>query len=44
VKARFANGVLEVHVPKPAERKPHRVQISAGEERAALEGEATERT
>ena len=42
VKARFAHGVLEVRIPRPAERKPHRVQISGGDERAALEGEATE--
>jgi HSP20 family protein len=39
VKATFANGVLEVRVPKPAERKPHRVAIGNG----AVEGEATEK-
>lgn len=39
VAASFANGVLEVRVPKPAERKPHRVAIGRG----AVEGEATER-
>jgi HSP20 family protein len=27
IKASFANGVLEIRVPKPAERKPHRVSI-----------------
>jgi HSP20 family protein len=27
VKADFDNGVLQVTVPKPAERKPHRIQI-----------------
>ena len=39
VKANFKNGVLEVRVPKPEERKPHRVAISGG----AVEGEATEK-
>lgn len=39
VKASFANGVLEVRIPKPEERKPHRVEITSG----ALEGEASER-
>ncbi|HEX6117013.1 MAG TPA: Hsp20/alpha crystallin family protein [Solirubrobacterales bacterium] len=44
VKAKFDAGVLEVRVPKPAERKPHRVQISSGSgEPAAVEGEATEK-
>jgi HSP20 family protein len=27
IKAEFTNGVLEVHVPKPEERKPTRIQI-----------------
>lgn len=27
IKAEFTSGVLEVHVPKPAERKPTRIQI-----------------
>jgi HSP20 family protein len=39
VAARFENGVLEVRIPKPEERKPHRVQIGA----ASVNGEATER-
>lgn len=39
VNAKFTDGVLEVRVPKPAERKPHRVQIGGG----AVEGEATEK-
>ena len=30
VKAAFDNGVLEVTIPKPAERKPHRVEIGDG--------------
>lgn len=41
VSAQFDQGVLEVHIPKPAERKPHRVQISGG---PAVEGEAAERS
>ena len=29
VEASFADGVLEVRIPKPAQRKPHRVEIHA---------------
>jgi HSP20 family protein len=44
VAAHFDNGVLEVRIPKPEERKPHRVQISAnGSSRPAIEGEASEK-
>lgn len=39
VQATFDNGVLEVRVPKPAERKPHRVAIGSG----SVEGQATEK-
>jgi HSP20 family protein len=39
VSAEFENGVLEVTVPKPEERKPHRVEIGAG----AVNGTATEK-
>jgi HSP20 family protein len=39
VKARFDNGVLEVRIPKPKERKPHRVSIG----KASVEGEGTEK-
>ena len=39
VRATFANGVLEVRVPKPEQRKPHRVAIGV----ADVEGEATEK-
>jgi HSP20 family protein len=38
VKADFDKGVLEVRIPKPAERKPHRVQIGA-----SVEGKAREK-
>jgi HSP20 family protein len=37
VQAEFDKGVLEVRVPKPAERKPHRVQIGASVEGMAKE-------
>lgn len=38
VQADFDKGVLEVRIPKPAERKPHRVQIGA-----AVEGKGREK-
>ena len=47
VTAAFQNGVLEVHIPKPEERKPRRVQISKGAgangRPTELEGTATDR-
>jgi HSP20 family protein len=39
VDASFDDGVLEVRIPKPAERKPHRVEIGAG----AVNGTAAEK-
>jgi HSP20 family protein len=39
VAAEFDKGVLEVRIPKPEERKPHRVAIGAG----SVEGTAEER-
>lgn len=42
VSASFDKGVLTVRIPKPEERKPHRVQISsAGEAPRTLEGSAS---
>jgi HSP20 family protein len=38
VTANFDNGVLEVHIPKPEERKPRRVAIQVGERPVAIEG------
>jgi HSP20 family protein len=38
VTASFSNGVLEVHIPKPEESKPRRVEIAVGESPAAIEG------
>jgi len=49
VKASFQNGVLEVWVPKPEQRKPRRIPIGAGAgtngngNHETLEGSATER-
>jgi HSP20 family protein len=49
IKASFTNGVLEVWIPKPEERKPRRIPIGAAGENgngpghATLEGSATER-
>lgn len=48
VSASFDRGVLEVRIPKPAQRKPRRIAIStgadAGEQNGApVEGTATER-
>jgi HSP20 family protein len=39
ISASFDKGVLEVRIPKPEERKPHRVEISG----ASVSGKATER-
>ena len=47
IKASFTNGVLEVWIPKPEERKPRRIPIGGasdnGNGNATLEGSATER-
>jgi len=43
ITADFGDGVLEVRIPKPAERKPHRIAIGGGGA-AALDGSATETT
>lgn len=42
VRAEFDRGVLEVHIPKPEERKPHRVEI--GNSPKAIEGEGSEKS
>jgi HSP20 family protein len=39
ISARSDNGVLEVHVTKPEEKKPHKVLIGNG--KATIEGKAT---
>jgi HSP20 family protein len=38
IEASFERGVLEVRIPKPAERKPHRVSIQVGRAERAIEG------
>ena len=45
VSAHFTDGVLEVRIPKPVERKPHRVPIAVTTgDRQAIEGSASEST
>jgi HSP20 family protein len=41
IEARFDNGVLEVTIPKPEPRKPHKVAIAVGKDEPALEGSAS---
>jgi HSP20 family protein len=41
IAASFDNGVLEVTIPKPEERKPRRIQI--GVSKPAIEGKASEK-
>jgi HSP20 family protein len=44
IQAEFHDGVLEVRIPKPEERKPHRIEISSGDGApAAVEGTAQEK-
>jgi HSP20 family protein len=40
IQASFEKGVLEVRVPKPAERQPKRVEISVGGSKPVIEGKA----
>jgi HSP20 family protein len=44
IDARFERGVLEVRMPKPAERKPKRIEIRSGEQRTIGHGGAEERS
>ena len=37
IAADFRNGVLELHIPKPANRVPRKIEISGGGKRKALE-------
>ena len=43
VQAEFHNGVLEVWIPKPEERKPRNIQIGGNGKPETLEGSASER-
>ena len=38
VTANFDRGVLEIRIPKPVQRKPHRVSIGIGKSAPAIEG------
>jgi HSP20 family protein len=40
ITASYTNGVLEVHVPKPEQQKPKRIQIGSGAQ-ATIEGETS---
>jgi HSP20 family protein len=42
IRADYADGVLEVHVVKPEQPKPRRIQVGSGAQ-ATLEGEATKK-
>ena len=42
IKAEYTNGVLEVHVPKPEEPKPKRIQV--GKAQTAIEGKSSRRS
>ena len=37
VTASFDNGVLEIHIPKPEERKPRRIEIAVGDQPTTIE-------
>ena len=41
IAANFDNGVLEIRIPKPEERKPRKVSISVGGGQPAIEGTET---
>ena len=43
IAAEFADGVLEVTTPKPADRKPHRIEIGEGSDKRSIEGSAEEK-
>jgi HSP20 family protein len=43
ISAQFTNGVLEVTIPKPEQRKPRRIEIAAESSNGTVEGTATEK-
>ena len=44
VSASFANGVLEVRIPKPEERKPRKISIGVGSAPKTIDAESTDKT
>ena len=40
IRAEFRDGVLEIHVPKPEQAKPRRIQIGGSSEQKTIEGSA----
>jgi HSP20 family protein len=43
IKATFNDGVLEIHVPKPEQPKPKRIQIGSSSEQKTIEGTSREK-
>jgi len=43
IAADFSDGVLEVRIPKPAERKPYRIEIGEHSDERSIEGSAEEK-
>ena len=41
IKASYGNGVLEVHVPKPEQVKPRKIEIAGADAKATIDGTAT---
>ena len=44
IKADYKDGVLEIHVAKPEQPKPRRIQIGSGSEQKTIEGSATKKS
>ena len=44
IKASFHEGVLEIHVPKPEQSKPKRIQIGKPSEQKTIEGTSREKS
>jgi len=44
VKASFDHGVLEIHIPKPAAKRPRKVAISGGKTPSTIEGSDSQTT
>ena len=40
IRAEFRDGVLEIHVPKPEQAKPRRIQVGGTSEQRTIEGSA----